>query len=58
MSIKNISIKVTKILRHKLNTIKHNDEGFVLVKDLLQLIKNNKLTKKELDYVYKNYKNL
>ena len=28
------------------------------IEDLLQLIKNNKLTKKELDYVYKNYKNL
>ena len=38
MSIKNISRKVTKILRHKLNTIKHNDEGFVLVNDLIKKI--------------------
>ena len=38
MSNKNISRKVTKILRHKLNTIKHNDEGFVLVNDLIKKI--------------------
>ena len=34
MQIKTISRKVTRILRHKLNTIKHDEEGFVLVNDL------------------------
>ena len=38
MSINSISRKATKILRHKLNTIKHDEEGYVLVNSLIRKI--------------------
>ena len=38
MNLKNISRTITKILRHKLNTIKHDESGFVLVSDLIKKI--------------------
>ena len=38
MSVKTNSRLVTKILRHKLNTINHNEDGYVLVSDLIKRV--------------------
>ena len=53
MQIKTISRKVTRILRHKLNTIKHDEEGFVLVNDLNKKIPELNINNlKEINNLY------